>query len=167
VEGSFQSFFKDNPPQNADSGTDASGAADTGTASATGESEQDTVLPATGVITESPDTARLIVIGSSEFLNDTIFQLASNFDRESQLNALQFIQNTVDWATEDTDLLAIRARGSGARVLDPLTDQQETQWEVLNYAVALIGLVIVGAVWQWRKRAEQPMPLALPEPVNV
>ena len=52
-------------------------------------------------------------------------------------------------------------------MLDPLTDQQETQWEVLNYAVALIGLVIVGAVWQWRKRAEQPMPLALPEPVNV
>jgi len=166
VEGSFQSFFKDNPPQNADSGAADSGTTDSGTASATGDSAQEATLPATGVITESPDTARLIVVGSSEFLNDNIFQLASNFDRESQLNALQFIQNTVDWATEDTDLLAIRARGSGARVLDPLTDQQETRWEVLNYAVALIGLAIVGAVWQWRKRAEQPMPLAVPETVN-
>jgi ABC-2 type transport system permease protein len=154
VEGSFDSFFKDNPPAPAQ--TDQSGAA-------TGPN---TTASTEGLLTSSPDTARLIVVGSSEFLNDTMFQIASNFSRDSYLNTLQFVDNTVDWATEDTDLLSIRSRGTASRVLNPLTDQEETRWEVLNYAVALIGLLIVGAVWQWRKRAEQPMPLALPEAVN-
>jgi ABC-2 type transport system permease protein len=154
VEGSFDSFFKDNPPAPAQ--TDQSGAA-------TGPN---TTASTEGLLTSSPDTARLIVVGSSEFLNDTMFQIASNFSRDSYLNTLQFVQNTVDWATEDTALLSIRSRGTASRVLNPLTDQEETRWEVLNYAVALIGLLIVGAVWQWRKRAEQPMPLALPEAVN-
>jgi ABC-2 type transport system permease protein len=156
VEGSFDSFFKDNPPA-ADQSTQSgqSGAA-------TG---QDTTPPE-GLLTSSPDTARLIVVGSSEFLNDTIFQIASRFSRDSYQNTLQFVQNTVDWATEDTDLLSIRSRGTTSRLLNPLTDQEETRWEVLNYAVALIGLLIVGAVWQWRKRAEQPMPLVLPETVG-
>jgi ABC-2 type transport system permease protein len=158
VEGSFDSFFKDNPPAPAQ--TDQSGAA---TGAATGP---DTTASTEGLLTSSPDTARLIVVGSSEFLNDTMFQIASNFNRDSYLNTLQFVENTVDWATEDTDLLSIRSRGTASRVLNPLTDQEETRWEVLNYAVALIGLLIVGAVWQWRKRAEQPMPLALPEAVN-
>ncbi len=158
VQGSFDSFFKDNPPAPAQ--TDQSGAA---TGAATGP---DTTASSEGLLTSSPDTARLIVVGSSEFLNDTMFQIASNFNRDSYLSTLQFVQNTVDWATEDTDLLAIRSRGSSTRVLDPLTDKEETRWEVLNYAVALIGLLIVGAVWQWRKRAEQPLPLVLPEAVN-
>ena len=106
------------------------------------------------------------MVGSSEFLNDTMFQIATNFSGDSYLSTLQFVENTVDWATEDTDLLSIRARGTASRVLNPLTDKEETRWEVLNYAVALIGLLIVGAVWQWRKRAEQPMPLVLPDAVN-
>ncbi len=149
VEGSFDSFFKDNPPATDQTATDTTA----------------TTQPS-GLIASSPDTARLIVVGSGEFLNDTVFQLASNFSRDSTLDSLQFVQNTVDWATEDTDLLAIRSRGSTVRVLDSLTDQQETRWEVLNYAVALIGLLAVAGVWQWRKRAEQPMPLVLPEAVE-
>jgi ABC-2 type transport system permease protein len=156
VEGSFDSFFKDNPPaatdQSADPGaTDAS--ASTGTEA----------LADVNLIESSPDTARLIVVGSSEFLNDTVFQLASSLSRDSDANALQFLQNTVDWATEDTDLLSIRARGTSARVLDSLTDKQETQWEAFNYAAALISLVVLGGVWQWRKRAEKPIPLVLPQ----
>ncbi len=149
VEGSFDSFFKDNPPAT-DQGADAANP---------DAASSDTSLPTTGLIESSPDTARLIVVSSSEFLNDTIFQLSSNFSRDSYLNTLQFVQNTVDWTTEDTDLLSIRARGSSVRVLNSLTDKEETRWEVLNYAVALIGLLVLGGVWQWRKRAEKPMPL--------
>jgi ABC-2 type transport system permease protein len=156
VEGSFDSFFKDNPPQPTPE-TDPT----------TGETiTPETATPVTGTIPSSPDSARLIVVGSSEFLNDTIFQIESNFNSDSYLNTMQFVQNTVDWATEDTDLLSIRSRGESTRVLDPLTDAEETRWEVLNYAAALIGLIVVGAVWQWRKRTEQPMPLVLPDAVN-
>jgi ABC-2 type transport system permease protein len=156
VEGSFVSFFKDNPPAETDQSADP-GATD---ASASTDTE---ALADVNLIESSPDTARLIVVGSSEFLNDTVFQLASSLSRDSDANALQFLQNTVDWATEDTDLLSIRARGTSARVLDSLTDKQETQWEAFNYAAALISLVVLGGVWQWRKRAEKPIPLVLPQ----
>lgn len=155
VEGSFESFFKDNPPA-----ADTADAADT-----TGDAPADAL--SAGVIESSPDTARLIVVGSSEFLNDTVFQLSSSFSRDAYLNTLQFVQNTVDWATEDTDLLSIRSRGSSTRVLDPLSDKEETRWEMLNYAVALVSLLVLGGVWQWRRRAEQPMPLVLPETEEV
>ncbi len=154
VEGSFDSFFKGKPLAfDTASQTDPSGTTD---ATAT------TTTPA-ALVESSPDTARLIVVGSSEFLNDNVFQLSSSFDSENYKSTLQFIQNTVDWATEDTDLLSIRARGASARVIDTLSDSQQTKWEVLNYAVALIGLIVLGGVWQWRKRAERPMPLVLAE----
>jgi ABC-2 type transport system permease protein len=154
VEGNFESYFKGKPSP-----------FETTT---TGETQTDpnalpTLTPTTGLIESSPNTARLIVIGSGEFLNDTVFQITSNLSQDSYLNNLQFVQNTVDWATEDTDLLSIRSRGTTARTLDPLTDKEETQWEVLNYVVALISLLVLGAVWQWRKRAERPMALVLAE----
>ncbi len=147
VEGSFQSFFKDQPSPFGE------------TPSAEGEA---TTTP-TGLIETSPATARLIVVGSSEFLNDNIFDLSANFDRESYLNTLQFVQNTVDWATEDTDLLSIRSRGASTRLLDPLSEDDQNFWEGLNYALALVSLVALGILWQWRKRTEQPMPLVISE----
>jgi ABC-2 type transport system permease protein len=157
VEGSFDSFFKGKPLTfDAASQTDQSGATDTTTPT----------TPA-ALVESSPDTARLIVVGSSEFLNDTVFQLSSNLSTDNSQSTLQFIQNTVDWATEDTDLLSIRSRGASARVIDALSDNQQKKWEVLNYAVALIGLIVLGGVWQWRKRAERPMPLVLPQSAEV
>lgn len=153
VEGTFTSFFKDKP-------SPFEAAAEGEQADATA---QPVTEPAGGLIESSPETARLIVVGSSEFLNDTVFQITSSFSRDSYLNNLQFVQNIVDWATEDTDLVSLRSRGTTARTLDPLTDQQETQWEVLNYAVALIGVVVIGAMWQWRRRAEKPMALVQAE----
>jgi len=106
-----------------------------------------------------------VAIGSSEILNDTVCQLTSTLSGDAYLSTLQFMQNLVDWATEDTDLMSIRARGTTARALDPLTAQEETRWEVLNYGIALLSLVVIGALWQWRKRAEQPVPLVLAESV--
>jgi ABC-2 type transport system permease protein len=157
VEGSFDSFFKGKPLTfDTASQTDQSGTTDTTTPT----------TPA-ALVESSPDTARLIVVGSSEFLNDTVFQLSSNLSTDNSQSTLQFIQNAVDWATEDTDLLSIRSRGASARVIDALSDNQQKKWEVLNYAVALIGLIVLGGVWQWRKRAERPMPLVLPQSAEV
>jgi ABC-2 type transport system permease protein len=156
VEGSFDSFFKGKPLTFDTAQTDQSGTSDTATPT----------TPA-ALVESSPDTARLIVVGSSEFLNDNVFQLSSSFNSDNYKSTLQFVQNTVDWATEDTDLLSIRARGASARVIDSLSDNQQKKWEILNYAAALIGLIVLGGVWQWRKRAERPMPLVLPQPAEV
>jgi ABC-2 type transport system permease protein len=75
---------------------------------------------------------------------------------------LQFLQNTVDWSAEDTDLLTIRSRGDYTRVLAPLTPQQETSYEVLNYILAVLALGAIGIYWTVRRRREKPLPLVPP-----
>jgi ABC-2 type transport system permease protein len=153
IEGSFDSYFKDKEsPFAAATETPA----DTGTG---GGSESAPAAPVNGPIASSPDTARLIVIGSSEFLNDNVMQTASRVDQESYTNDLQLVENVVDWSTEDTDLLAIRSRGESARLLDPLSDHDQRFWEGLNYGFALVSLLALGGLWQWRKRTEKPMAL--------
>ncbi|RME50335.1 MAG: ABC transporter permease [Caldilineae bacterium] len=156
VQGVFESYFKGKPSpleeaQNAQ--PDAS------------QPAPPTPEPSpVGTIEESPESARLVVIGSAEFLNDTVFDISANLMSNRYLNNLAFMQNVVDWSVEDLDLLAIRSRGSAVHVLEPLTDRQETFWEGLNYALALLSLAAVGLVWYWRRRAEQPLAL---EPVSV
>jgi ABC-2 type transport system permease protein len=112
-----------------------------------------------GVIEQSPDTARLVVIGSSEFLDDTVLNISRNQSADRYLNNLQLLQNAVDWSVEDADLLTIRSRGTFARLLQPLTPGEESFWEILNYVVALLGLGVLAFVWnRWRRR-EKPMAL--------
>jgi ABC-type uncharacterized transport system involved in gliding motility auxiliary subunit len=83
--------------------------------------------------------------------------------QDRYLNSLQFMQNAVDWAVEDEDLLSIRSRGTYARLLEPLEKGRQSFWEVLNYAVVLVALVVIGGVWTLRRRSEQPMELVEPD----
>lgn len=153
VQGVFESYFKGKTsPLEAESDTQAEAA---------GPSPEPTAAPVNtiGTIENSPDAARLVVIGSAEFLNDIVFQLSSNLTRDRYLNTLQFMQNTVDWSVEDLDLLTIRSRGTSARVLNPLTESQQSFWEGANYVLALLALVGLGLIWRWRRQNEQPMEL--------
>jgi ABC-2 type transport system permease protein len=116
--------------------------------------------PSTGTIGQSPAGARLVVIGSGDFLNDTVFTISSQLAPERYLNSLQFIQNAVDWSVEDLDLLTIRSRGTASRVLEPLTEDEQSMWEFGNYGFALVALIIIGLWWASRRRAEQPITLS-------
>jgi hypothetical protein len=60
---------------------------------------------------------------------------------------------------EDEDLLGIRSRGTTTRILNPLTDQQRTKWEITVMIVEVALLVLVFLYWQMRKRNEQPLQL--------
>ncbi len=137
VQGVFQSAFKDHPPTLP--GSESEGG--------------------TPVIERSPETARLVVIGSAEFVDDLVFEISQNLSGDRYLNNLKLVLNAVSWATEDTDLLSIRARGTSARVLKPMSREEESFWEIANYAVALCTLGGLGAVWSWRRRSEKPLPL--------
>ncbi|MBC7238892.1 MAG: hypothetical protein H5T71_02185, partial [Chloroflexi bacterium] len=75
------------------------------------------------------------------------------------LNSLKLVQNAVAWATEDQELLAIRARGSYTRVLRPMSKAAERFWEAANYVVALVALLVIGAWGNARRRAQRPIPL--------
>jgi len=152
VIGSFNSFFAGKEvPTNAPAASDPNAQA----------AQQPTpAAPATGTIEQSPATARLVVIGSGDFLNDTVFTISSQLAPERYLNSLQFIQNAVDWAVEDLDLLTIRSRGTSSRVLEPLTPDEQSMWEFGNYGFAIVALVLIGLWWASRRRAEQPMLLS-------
>ncbi|MEJ2563513.1 MAG: Gldg family protein [Anaerolineales bacterium] len=141
VAGVFDSYFKDQPvPITQDTGTEE------------GEPQ--------GVVTRidtSAESARLVVVGSSEFLDDAVLGLSSDMSGERYRNNLQFVQNAVDWSVEDLDLLDIRARGMQVRVLEPMVEGEQSLWEGLNYGIALIALLGIGVVWNHRRTHEEPM----------
>jgi ABC-2 type transport system permease protein len=152
VGGSFSSFFSDKP----------SPFDDPSTAPPPDPNAAPTPEPALSFTEQSAPTARLIVVGSSEFLNDNILGASADVSGDRYLNTLLFIQNLVDWSTEDTALLSIRARGNSTRLLDSLNAEEQRNWEYGNYAAALLSLILLGLLWQVLRRNEQPMPLVLP-----
>jgi ABC-2 type transport system permease protein len=154
VTGSFRSFFVDKPSPL------AAGAEVTGT------SQAPTPVPgaqAGGTIEFSPGTARLLVVGSSDFLTDVIFQISSGLSPDRYQNSLQFLQNAVDWSVEDLDLLGIRSRGAQARILKPMTSARETVWEGVDYGLLLLALAGIGVAWVVRRKREKPIELVKPE----
>jgi ABC-2 type transport system permease protein len=145
IRGSFESLFQDrtSPFQEESAGVT--------------EALTETVEPPLGTIEVSPESSRLVVIGSAEFIDDAVLDISSRLSADRYLNNLQLVQNAVDWSVEDEDLLTIRSRGTYARLLKPLEKGQQSFWEGLNYAVALVALLVIGAVWNLRRRSEEPM----------
>jgi ABC-2 type transport system permease protein len=159
LRGSFTSFFKGKPSPFGAQPTPAAPAAP----SAVTATPSPTPRPETqSFLTQSPDSARLIVVGSAELFNDNLIQLAQRIDRNGGVNNLKFLQNSVDFFTQDGGLATIRARGSSARLLRPLEDGEQTRYEVGNYVFALLSLIGLGALWQFRKRGERPMKMLPP-----
>ena len=138
IRGSFESYFKDKPAP---------------------VQEGETETAALGTIEVSPDSSRLVVLGSAEFVDDVVMEISRSFSQDRYLLNLQLLQNIVDWAVEDEDLLSIRSRGTYARLLRPLEKDEQSFWEGLNYAVVLLALIGIGVVWNVRQRSEEPMPL--------
>ena len=141
IRGSFKSYFSDRPSPFEDDPLGRSGP---------------------GLVDQSPESSKLVVFGSSEFLDDIILDLSRSLSADRYLFNLQFIENAVDWALEDDDLLGLRARGTYTRLLQPLDESEQTIWEAANYAVALTALLVLGLVWNVRQRGEPPMELVEP-----
>jgi ABC-2 type transport system permease protein len=139
IRGSFESYFKDQAPPVQE-----------------GEEAEASAL---GTIEVSPESSRLVVVGSAEFVDDVVLEISSSFSQDRYLLNLQFLQNIVDWSVEDEDLLSIRSRGTYARLLRPLEKDEQSFWEGLNYALALLAVIGIGVVWNVRQRSEEPMTL--------
>ncbi len=136
IEGKFESFYqgKESPL--------------TQKSEKTG-SDKEPAAQVTGIITHSPDSARLILVSSNTFASDMATELVSQGLSTRYTKPLAFIQNAIDWSLEDRSLLALRGRTQLARTLDPLPDGRQQLWESMNYGLALTGLL---AVWIWRRR---------------
>ncbi len=156
VQGSFESYFENRPSPFAQG--DEESLLDQGAAPEAGPSAGDT--GPLGTITVSPDSSRLVVVGSSTFVEDSILNLSGRLTQERILNNLRFLQNVVDWSVEDLDLLSIRSRGSASRVLNPMTEGEQNTWEAVNYVVALAALLGVYYAWRQRVGNEEPLDMS-------
>ena len=111
------------------------------------------------VIESSPESSRLIIISSSEFLSDSVLEISRAVSADRTVLNLQFLQNAVDWSAEDEELLGLRFQGSQTHLLKPLDEREQTLWEIANYGVALFALLIIGGVWAIHQRSETPITL--------
>jgi ABC-2 type transport system permease protein len=152
VTGTFSSFFTGKPSPFAQ-------ITPTPSPTPSGPATPAPISPAASFIAQSPNTARLVVVGSSEFIDDTVFRLSSQLSTDRSANSVQLVQNSVDWFLEDSALATIRVKGSETRLLNALSDAEKSRWEMGNYIFAILALVGLGAVWQIRRRSEKPMPL--------
>jgi ABC-2 type transport system permease protein len=154
VSGTFESYFKGQPSPLLSSTADTDPSSGKTRAAKPG-AENDAsaggaaVPVITRVIDKSPESARIILLGSDSFLTDSAIDLASVVARNQNINAVQLVQNAIDWSLEDRGLLALRGRAHFNRTLRPLDESAQLFWEYLNYGLAGFGLVVV---WLFRRR---------------
>src|SRR5690606_6105615 len=130
-----------------DAGEDAEGGED--------EGEEE---PAERLIRRSPPDARVVVVGSSSFVSDELLQVSEQAGSDYVLNNVEMVQNMVDWAVADTDLLTIRSRGSHSRLLEIEPDARG-RWEWINYGIMIVGLAVIIALTALRQRSQVPIEL--------
>lgn len=115
--------------------------------------------PSAGVVEKSLPSARLAVVGSADFVRDPVLNLSRQTGSDRFTGNLQLVQNLLDWAVEDVDLLSIRSRGAYARTLRPLEAGAQSTWEGGNYLFVALALGAIVALTLVRRRTLKPMAL--------
>lgn len=95
------------------------------------------------VVTRSPESAKIILFSSAEFVKDRIMQLIGSANRTNFRDNIILLKNAVDVSLEGNSLQDIRARSNFNRTL-PKMELANQQWiEYGNYAIALIFLALI------------------------
>lgn len=152
VEGKFQSFFEaPPPPEAAEAEQGEDGSEDVETTTKANEQEQ-----LTHVIKRSPDSARLIILGSGAFLSDQVMRSVGSANGTLYTKPAEMIGNLVDWSVEDLALLSIRSRSYFNRTLPPMPENEQKIWEYSNYGIAILAVfLVVGLNWYRTKRRQR------------
>lgn len=109
------------------------------------------------IISESPDSAKLIVFSSPSMFSDPMLQLFVGMGAGDALSNLTLLANTIDWAAQDESLLTIRSRSHFKRTLHPLNRKQQMMWEYFNYIAALLLLGIIAGVQRYRTETKRDL----------
>ena len=159
LEGGFTSYFDESPLlAEPDDELEPGAAGDAVDADANGEDSEedvDTLGTVTSVIEKSPESARLIVVGSASFLADQTLRMIGSADGTIYTRSLELMANLADWAVEDQSLLGIRSRSHFNRTLAPMAEEQQRIWEYANYILALVGLAVVFGISRRRQAARK------------
>jgi ABC-2 type transport system permease protein len=137
VDGRFKSYFAGRQPPQPES-----------------DEENATPPPVRVTIDESPDT-RLVVIANSEFVSDFVARALGGMDGGFFAENVRFVENLIDWTTQDSDMIAIRSRGISSRRLAKTDRTTEITIESINYMLPWM-LIVVLAITRYtsRKRAK-------------
>lgn len=149
AEGRFSSWFADRESPLLAEAPQATEAEDEETAA------EDSATVVSSVIAHSPESARLILLASNDFLEDQVLGLLGNASATQYLNPLQLMANNIDWALEDAALLSIRSRGHFNRTLPPMERSEQRLWEGLNYGLAICAVALVALAHRQRQRSRQ------------
>ncbi|OQX09105.1 MAG: hypothetical protein BWK76_22710 [Desulfobulbaceae bacterium A2] len=168
MSGSFPSYFNTHPDPRLEQKTSATDDAENAAAPLPSagkktppsrEAEKSSLQQA--LIGRSPDSARLVVVGSGDFVNDALISMSQSLGQDRYLNNLALLQNLVDWSVEDEELLAIRSRGAHARLLLPFDRGTQRFLEGINYGGALIALGLAVFLGGRLARRERPLAVAV------
>jgi ABC-2 type transport system permease protein len=118
-----------------------------------GKADQNSVIDS--VIERSPESARIILFSSSDFVSDRVMRMIGASNGSQYLGGVQLLANAVDWSLEDQSLLSIRSRGHFNRTLPPMAEQQQFYWETGNYLIAIVLLAALAALQYYRRRRQQ------------
>ena len=149
VTGGFQSYFAGQESPLLLKKSDLEGQQ-----SDSGESTDDeTTEVIASVIEKSPESSRLLIFSSNDFLSDQTLQMVGSSEGTLYLNSPQMIVNFVDWALEDESLTSIRARGNFNRTLDFQDETAQQIFEYLNYFLAILSVLAIA--WIYRMKANR------------
>jgi ABC-2 type transport system permease protein len=146
VQGRFESWFRDRARPMAAAAEESAGS------------------ELGGVIARSPESARLILFASNDFMDDQILNALVAAAGTQYLGPLELFMNTVDWSLQDESLLQIRSRGHFNRTLPPMETDAQALLEYMNYGLALLWLLLLAAL-HWlrsvlrRRRFEKALAL--------
>ena len=151
VTGGFQSFFagQESPLLSRKSDVEDQ-------QSDSGESTDDeTTEVIASVIEKSPESSRLLIFSSNDFLSDQTLQMVGSSEGTLYLNSPQMIVNFVDWALEDESLTSIRARGNFNRTLDFQDETAQQIFEYLNYFLAILSVLAIAWIYRMKSNRER------------
>lgn len=104
------------------------------------------------VIDRSPESSRIVVFASNDFLDDQVLTAIAAAAGTKYLSPLELLENTLDWSLQDNTLLEIRSRGQFNRTLAPMTRNEQRTIEYANYGAAVLLLSLIAGIAFLRKR---------------
>ncbi len=127
LQGRFDSFFSERPPQSPGAGSN-------------------------GLLRRSPESARILLYSSNDFMDDQVLNAQVMASGTQYLGPVELLLNSLDWALQDDELLKIRSRAHFNRTLPPMEQRGQAIIEYLNYGLAVLWLGLLALVHWLRKQ---------------
>ena len=102
------------------------------------------------MVSESPATARLVVIADSEFISDQYVNLGLRSGCSSTSPTLAYALNIVDWLAQDEALAQVRNKGMQSRPLDQVKEGTTVTLIKAGNIIGLPLLLLLIGLIRWR-----------------